>query len=66
MKMLYQIIKPLDVLSAQRIMVFYLNYPEINEVRKSDHMDSIQASLGQILNVLVSPSIIRFSIGSDP
>ena len=29
----------LDVLRAQRIMgFFYLNYPQINEVRKADHM----------------------------
>ena len=30
----------LDVLRAQRIIVFfYLGYPQINGVRKSDHMD---------------------------
>ena len=28
----------LDVLRAQRIMFFYLNYPQINKVGKSDHM----------------------------
>ena len=30
--------RDLDVLHAQRIIGFYLNYPQINEVEKSDHV----------------------------
>ena len=31
--------RDLDILRAQRIVGFYLNYPQINEVRKCDHME---------------------------
>ena len=38
--------RDLDVLRAQRIIgLFYLNYPQINEVRTSDHMTVITSQV---------------------
>ena len=37
--------RDLDVLRAQRIIgLFYLNYPQINEVRKCDRVDIVPAT----------------------
>ena len=37
----------LDVQPAQRIMgFFYLNYPQSNKVRKSDHMEGCELVIG--------------------
>ena len=47
--------RDLDVLRAQRIMGFsYLNYPQINEVGKYDHMVKIH-----LLNVMKKKSMLN-------
>ena len=37
--------RDLDVLRAQRIIGFYLNYPQINEIKVSDRMLIIELSI---------------------
>ena len=37
--------RDLDILRAQRIIGFYLNYPQINEIKVSDRMLIIELSI---------------------